>query len=937
MGDRGKLKKGFVTHTMELQQKIADLEEKLSRYGRIEDALRVSEERYRSVVESMNIGIAIIGPDMEILSLNSQMRTWFPAVDVSARPVCYKVFNDPPAKFVCPFCPTLKTFEDGKVHEQVRGTPSGGNIRYFRVIASPLKSKNGDVGAVVEIVEDITKKKKSDELLRKEKEMLFSVLRKAPYGAVLIDRKGNYLYMNEEFTSITGYTRKDVSQGVDFFLQAYPDPRDRKAAVDAWKKDMAVKGVTRIFTIRCKSGEEKEIEFRPSRLDHDRYLLMLSDITERRRAEALLQKAHDDLEVRVRERTEELVRTNRELENEIATTRALLNATSDAVLLVDTQWKIIMANNNLGARLGRSPEELTGEYFSSYFRGDPAEARQEMFQGVIETKTPILFEDYRDGMWLENSVYPVTDSKGQVTKLAIYSRDITERKRSEELLKQAEEKYRSIFENAVEGIFRNTPEGQMIAANPALAKMLGYDSPEELTAVMTDVQNQIYADPAYRPRIIQILEKDGVALGFNCEFKRKNGSAVWVTMNVRAVRDKQGRPLYYDGTVENITERKQAEEALRASEEKFRRFFETMPEYAYIISPNGKIVDLNPAALQMLGYEWDEVIGKPLTMTYAPESMPRIHELYALWKESGTIRNEELVIQTKQLEKRTVILNVSTAKHADGAILHSASVQTDITERKRAEEKIRKLNEELNRRIMELAAVNAELESFTYSISHDLKTPLIAVEGLSRMLLDRYGNQLDSKGQKLLDIIITSAAQVKELAGDLLALFTVGRKEIRYSTIDMKKMASDIFEQLKAAHQGRRIEFSLKPTPTASGDRNMIRQVVLNLLGNSIKFSRARAIARVEFGGWAEQGEAVYYVKDNGVGFPMEHKEKLFEVFERFHLSEEFEGAGIGLATVKRIVQRHGGQVWAEGKVNEGATFYFSLPNREDGEGYGGL
>ncbi|OPY71501.1 MAG: Phytochrome-like protein cph1 [Syntrophorhabdus sp. PtaU1.Bin002] len=145
-------------------------------------------------------------------------------------------------------------------------------------------------------------------------------------------------------------------------------------------------------------------------------------------------------------------------------------------------------------------------------------------------------------------------------------------------------------------------------------------------------------------------------------------------------------------------------------------------------------------------------------------------------------------------------------------------------------------------------------------------------------------------------------------------------------------MVSDVFEQLKAAHQGRRLELLLKPIPAANGDRNMIRRVVLNLLGNSIKFSRVRAVARVEFGGWTEQDGTVFYVRDNGVGFPMEHKERLFEVFKRLHLSEEFEGTGIGLATVKRIVQRHGGQVWAEGKVNEGATFYFSLPYREDGE-----
>lgn len=528
----------------DLQQKNRELAERLAEFELIEEALRNSEERYRSVIDNVEIGIALISPAMEIISLNNQMRKWFPFIDINAKPICYAAFNKPPRSSVCPYCPTLKTLLDGRVHQSITRTPSGDKIRHFKIIASPLRNKKGEVVAAIEMVNDITKKKRSEALLRKEKKIFFSVLQEAPYGAVIIDKEGKYLYMNEEFTKITGYTIMDIPDGTSWFLKAYPDQEDRMVVLKTWKEDISIKGIPRTFTIRCKNGEKKDIDFRSTRLSDERYLTVLSDVTEQKRAEMELKQARDELEARVAIRTEELVRLNRDLE-------------------------------------------------------------------------------------------------------------------------------------------------------------------------------------------------------------------------------------------ENIDQ---------------------------------------------------------------------------------------------------------------------------------------------------IKSINAELETFSYSISHDLKTPTIAVEGFSSILLERYGDRLDKKGTDFLRMIGESARQMHDLIDNLLAYSAFGRKKIRFSLVDMDRTVRETFDQLKAVYRGRALYISVKPSPPVDADKTMIRQVVLNLLTNAIKYSRIKAQTDIEFGGWSEPGRVVYYVKDNGVGFPMEHMERLFEVFERLHTSEEFEGTGIGLATVKRIIQRHGGEVWAQSTVNEGSTFYFSIP-----------
>ena len=258
-------------------------------------------------------------------------------------------------------------------------------------------------------------------------------------------------------------------------------------------------------------------------------------------------------------------------------------------------------------------------------------------------------------------------------------------------------------------------------------------------------------------------------------------------------------------------------------------------------------------------------------------------------------------------------------------------LEDEIRERKLAEEEVRKLNAGLERRVEErtvqLADAIKQLEAFSYSVSHDLKAPLRAINGFSKALLEDYGLSLEEQARDYLNSIARGAEKMGQLITDLLEFARLGRHKMSSSAIDMDELAKSVFEELSRSAPGRDIECRFQALPPAHGDRAMIRQVLVNLLSNAIKFTKSTPAASIEVGcSGSEVDRNTYYVKDNGAGFDMRYSDKLFGVFQRLHSVKEFEGTGVGLAIVERIVLRHGGRVWAEGKVNEGATFHFTLP-----------
>lgn len=238
------------------------------------------------------------------------------------------------------------------------------------------------------------------------------------------------------------------------------------------------------------------------------------------------------------------------------------------------------------------------------------------------------------------------------------------------------------------------------------------------------------------------------------------------------------------------------------------------------------------------------------------------------------------------------------------------------------------MNENLKKESQKLEDANKELEAFAYSVSHDLRVPLRAIDGFSRIVIEDYEDELDDEGKRLLNVVRENTKKMGQLIDDILLLSRAGRHEMRISPIDMESLVKNIFEEMKPSIENRNVQMEVKSLPSTYGDRTLINQVLTNLISNSIKFTRIKEEAIIEVGAKEGKDENVYYVKDNGAGFDMKYVNKLFGLFQRLHGTDEFEGTGVGLSIVQRIIRRHGGRVWGEGEINNGATIYFTLPNK---------
>ena len=747
--------------------------------------------------------------------------------------------------------------------------------------------------------------------LEVSRESYFDLYDLAPVGYVTLDREGVVAQANLTVANQLGVTRGHlVGQPLGRFVA-----QSSGAAYVLYLRRLFQTGEGASTEVGMVTASGAEVCMRLDAAFRDRgggvarpCLVTLTDVTGRDQAEKLLAKAEERL-------------------------RLALEAAD-------------LGSFDLDMTTGRSVRSLRYDRMFGHAEGLPEWTLEAALGGVLPEDLPLVLEAHaraeRTGVldyearvgWADGSTHWIAprgivhyDSRGHPARLVGVVADITERKRAEQALRDSEEKFSALFHSSpVAMAMTSTVDGTFTDINRAFLESSGFSREEVLGRTSVDLG--LFVNPTDRDSLVGAALGHGGVYGRPLTLRAKSGSVRDCLVSMRMVH--VGDRTHLLSSILDVTERRRAEEALREEQEQFRTFFDLSPVGKLLMDPDCRLLRVNRAFCRMLGYSSEALESKTFVEITHPEDLTRSLAMTGSLL-AGTEDEGEVEKRFLSRDGRAVWTQVKARllREPSGSPLHFLVNIIDISDRKAAEKALGDSYDLLEGRVVsrtaELSAANREMEAFTYSVSHDLRSPLRAIDGFGARLDRECAASLGDEGRRLLGVIRANARQMATLIDDLLALSRVGRTEMKLERVDMARMALEVGAEI-GKDNGWGCDFRVGSLPEAWGSRGLLRQVWQNLLSNAFKFSSKTPHPDVRVDGSDVDGVVSYRVRDNGAGFDMAYRDKLFGVFQRLHPTTDFAGVGIGLALVHRIVTRHGGHVAAEGAVGQGATFTFSLP-----------
>ncbi|MBW4625661.1 MAG: PAS domain S-box protein [Brasilonema octagenarum HA4186-MV1] len=885
-------------------------------------ALRESEERYRLLAENIPQMIWISNPDgfveyynqrwLEYTGLKPQESLPQHTLESNWQQV---VHPDDLSQALEKWTTGLKT--GNRYEVQYRLKRFDGVYRWHVAQALPLRDEDGTIVKWFGSCTDIDDQKRTEEALRQSESRLRLFVNSDIIGIQFGDVYGGLGEVNDAYLHILGYTRKDFLQDRVRWTDITPSeylPLDEAAIAEA-----KIKGFCTPYEkeyIR-KDGSRVPVLIGFALIDEQREeaIAFILDISERQAA--LLQRKGAEAE---RDR--------------------FFTLSVDMLCMTGFDGYFKRVNPAFERILGYTQTELLTTPFIEFVH---PEDRAKTLAEVEKLATGALTLNFENRYHCKDGSYKwlVWNGVPDVELKLLYgvAHDITGRKQIEQTLQDQAEALR-ISRERLDLVIQGVEVGLWYCDLP-LDKLIWNDQCKAhfglpVNADVTiDLFYQLIHDDDREPTRQAVQHAIDQAIGYDVDYRTvaPDGRIRWIRAIGRTFCDAAGTPKRFDGITIDITDRKRAQAALVESEQRFRHVTDTAPMMVWMSGTDKLCYYFNKPWLDFTGRTMEQELGNGWTESVHPDDFQRCLEIYTNSFDARQDFQMEYRLRRFDGEYRW-ILNIGVPRFtSEGEFLGYIGSCVDIEDRKQAEAQIQQLNETLEERVKQrtsqLEAANKELESFCYSVSHDLRAPLRHIAGFVDLLQKRLvSTAVDDTSRRYLNIITEATKQAGKLIDDLLSFSRVGRSQMHHTTIDMKLLLREVQRDLEPETKNRQVSWQIEPLPQVQGDPDLLRLVLRNLLENALKYSKTRPLTQITVGSTTSQQEVVFFVRDNGIGFDMKYVHKLFGVFQRLHSDPQFEGTGVGLANVQRIIHRHGGRVWAESEIDKVATFYFSLPKR---------